>query len=60
MAETLIGQLRADPVSYLNQDGGWSPGQGVLLEHDTPIVTIKDLFSFGGLLPPEPAGPAGP
>jgi hypothetical protein len=55
VAETLIGQLRADPESYLNQDGGWSPEQGVLLDDDSPIVTIKDLFSFGGLLPPEPA-----
>jgi hypothetical protein len=55
VAETLIGQLRADPESYLNQDGGWSPERGVLLDDDSPIVTIKDLFSFGGLLPPEPA-----
>jgi Animal haem peroxidase len=55
VVETLIGQLRADPESYLNQDGGWSPEQGVLLDDDTPIVTIKDLFRFGGLLPSEPA-----
>ena len=55
VAETLIGQLRADPESYLNQDGGWSPEQGVLLPDGEPIVTIKDLFRFAGLLPDEPS-----
>jgi hypothetical protein len=55
VAETLIGQLRADPESYLNQDGGWSPEQGVLLPDGEPMVTIKDLFRFAGLLPDEPS-----
>jgi hypothetical protein len=55
VVETLIGQLRADPGSFLNQDDGWSPEQGVLLDDDEPIVTIKDLFRFAGLLPVEPA-----
>lgn len=55
VAETLIGQLRADPESYLNQDGGWSPEQGVLLADGEPIVTVKDLFRFAGLLPDEPS-----
>jgi hypothetical protein len=54
VVETLVGQLRADPESYLNQDG-WSPEQGVLLDDGEPIVTIKDLFRFAGLLPVEPA-----
>ena len=53
VVETLVGQLRADPGSYLNQDGGWSPEQGALLDDDEPIVTIKDLFRFAGLLPVE-------
>jgi len=55
VAETLIGQLRADPGSFLNQGGGWSPEQGVLLPDGEPIVTIKDLFRFAGLLPDEPS-----
>jgi Animal haem peroxidase len=55
VVETLIGQLRADPEFYLNQDGGWSPEQGVPLDDGEPIVTIKDLFRFAGLLPSEPS-----
>ncbi|EFC85919.1 heme peroxidase family protein [Parafrankia sp. EUN1f] len=50
VVETLIGQLRLDPGSYLNQDNGWSPEQGVLLPNGDPIVTIKDLFVFAGVL----------
>jgi hypothetical protein len=51
VVETLIGQLRADPDSYLNHEGGWSPEQGVLLPDGEPIVTIKDLLRFAGVLP---------
>jgi hypothetical protein len=51
VAETLIGQLRYDPDSYLNVAGGWNPAQGVLLPNGDPIVTIKDLFRFAGVLP---------
>ena len=50
VAETLIGQLRYDPDSYLNVAGGWNPAQGVLLPSGDPIVTIKDLFRFAGVL----------
>lgn len=50
VAETLIGQLRYDPGSYLNVAGGWNPAQGVLLPGGDPIVTIKDLFRFAGVL----------
>jgi len=50
VAETLIGQLRYDPDSYLNVAGGWNPAQGVLLPGGDPIVTIKDLFRFAGVL----------
>jgi len=51
VAETLIGQLRYDPDSFLNVPGGWNPAQGVLLANGDPIVTIKDLFRFAGVLP---------
>lgn len=50
VAETLIGQLRYDPESYLNVADGWNPAQGVLLPNGDPIVTIKDLFRFAGVL----------
>ena len=35
---------------YLNVAGGWNPAQGVLLPNGDPIVTIKDLFRFAGVL----------
>jgi len=49
VVETLIGQLLADPDSFLGRGNGWSPAQGVLLPDGEPIVTIKDLFHFAGL-----------
>jgi hypothetical protein len=33
----------------------WSAEQGVPLDDGEPIVTIKDLFRFAGLLPSEPS-----
>jgi hypothetical protein len=36
-------------------DGGWSPEQGEPLDDGEPIVTIKDLFRFAGLLPSKPS-----
>jgi len=59
VAETLIGQLRNDPESYLNQEGGWDPAMGMRLPDDELIVTIKDLFRFAGVLPTVRAGAAG-
>jgi hypothetical protein len=50
VCETLIGQLRADPDSYLNQDGGWSPELGVRLPNGDPIVTIGDFLRFATVL----------
>ena len=50
VAETLIGQLRADPESFLNAPAEWSPEQGVLLPDGSPIVSIGDLFRFAGVL----------
>ena len=49
VAETIIGQLQADPNSYLNQSGGWDPSQGVKLENGDPIVTIRDFIRFAGI-----------
>jgi hypothetical protein len=50
VCETIIGQLLHDPDSYLNQAGGWNPGQGVKLPNGDPIVTIGDFLSFAGLI----------
>jgi hypothetical protein len=50
VCETLIGQLRADPDSYLNQEGGWSPDQGVKLPNGDPIVTIGDFLRFATVM----------
>ncbi|WP_199439936.1 peroxidase family protein [Umezawaea beigongshangensis] len=46
--ETIIGQLRHDPESYLNQPG-WSPEQGVRLPDGGEISTIGDLLRFAGV-----------
>jgi hypothetical protein len=54
VAETLIGQLRADTESYLGRYRGWSPAEGVRLPNGEPIVTITDLFRFAGLFPVDP------
>ena len=54
IAETLIGQLRADPDSYLGRYRGWSPAEGVRLPNGEPIVTITDLFRFAGVFPVDP------
>jgi hypothetical protein len=50
VCETLIGQLRADPDSYLNQQAGWSPELGVRLPNGDPIVTIGDFLRFATVL----------
>ena len=39
-----------DPHQPPTLDGGWNPAQGVLLPGGDPIVTIKDLFRFAGVL----------
>jgi len=48
VAETIIGQIRQDPYSFLNVPGGWSPAQGVKIDGE-PIVSINDLFRFAGV-----------
>ena len=49
IAETLIGQLRHDPDSYLNVKGGWSPAQGVRTRAGDLVVTIRDFLHCAGL-----------
>jgi hypothetical protein len=49
VCETLIGQLRADPDSYLNADGDWGPEQGVKFPNGDLITTIGDFLRFAGV-----------
>ena len=49
VAETLIGQLRKDPGSYVNRTS-WSPAQGVLLPNGRPVRTIADFLRFARVL----------
>jgi hypothetical protein len=49
VVETLIGQLLADPDSYLQRGSGWTPMFGAMPADGEPIVTIADLFRFAGL-----------
>jgi hypothetical protein len=50
VAETIIGQVRADPDSYANHPGGWSPSQGITLPNGSLIVTIKELLQAATVL----------
>jgi hypothetical protein len=55
VVETIVGQLRNDPDSYLSQRyPGWTPERGVRLPDGQPVRTIKDLFRFAGVLPTRP------
>jgi hypothetical protein len=49
VAETLIGQIRNDRGSYVNQTS-WSPARGVLLPNGRPVRTIADFLRFAGVL----------
>jgi len=49
VAETIIGQIRRDPGSYVNRTS-WSPAQGVLLPNGRPVRTIADFLRFAGVL----------
>ncbi|MHA5048289.1 peroxidase family protein [Streptomyces sp. SD15] len=49
VAETIIGQIRQDSGSYVNQTS-WSPAQGVLLPNGRPVRTIADFLRFAGVL----------
>ncbi len=48
VCETIIGLLRFDRDSYLNQRS-WDPSDGVRLDNGDPIVTIRDFLKFAGV-----------
>lgn len=49
VCETIIGQIRNDPDSYLNADS-WTPADGVHFDNGDLIVTISDLLRFAGVM----------
>ncbi|GAA4707213.1 heme peroxidase family protein [Pseudonocardia yuanmonensis] len=49
VASTIIGQIRLDRTSYLNQTS-WGPGDGVRLRDGRPIRSIADFLRFAGVL----------
>jgi Animal haem peroxidase len=54
VVETLVGQVRHDPGSFLAQSPSWVPEDGVLLPDGRPVLTIKDFLRFAGVLPTRP------
>ncbi|MDQ3988008.1 MAG: heme peroxidase family protein [Actinomycetota bacterium] len=50
VCETIIGQIRNDPTSYLSQPGPWDPSRGVLFTDGGQIRTISDLLRFAEVL----------
>lgn len=50
VAETIIGQLRRDPRSYLNQAAGWTPAVGVRLPDGAAVTSIAAFLRFAGVL----------
>jgi hypothetical protein len=49
VAETIIGQIRYDRTSFLNQTS-WSPMDGVRLPDGAPVDSIEDFLRFAGVL----------
>jgi hypothetical protein len=49
VAETIIGQLRRDPRSYLNQTA-WTPAAGVRLADGAMVTSIAAFLRFAGVL----------
>ncbi|MEJ2867158.1 heme peroxidase family protein [Actinomycetospora sp. OC33-EN08] len=54
VAETLIGELKKDPASYLSVDEDWSPAQEPIFSGANPfqITEIADLLRLAGVLAP--------
>ena len=54
IAETFIGLMMNDPLSYLNERENnyiWSPSKGVKLPDGGEICTIGNFLKFAGVLP---------
>ncbi|MGQ0575191.1 MAG: peroxidase family protein [Pseudonocardia sp.] len=49
VAETIIGQIRHDPGSYLNA-ASWTPAAGVRLPDGAAVTTIAGFLRFAGVL----------
>jgi hypothetical protein len=49
VAETIIGQIRRDPRSYLNQSS-WTPAAGARLLDGSPVTSIAAFLSFAGVM----------
>lgn len=49
VAETIIGLLRSDRSSYLNQTPEWTPEHGARLLDTAPIRSIMDTLRFAGV-----------
>ena len=51
VCETVIGLLKHDRNSYLNNRGWWwTPADAVRLPNGDPIVTIRDFLRFAGVM----------
>jgi hypothetical protein len=50
VAETIIGQIRNDPDSYLNAAQPWDPAQGVTGAGGEELRSIAALMRFAGVL----------
>ncbi len=49
VAETIIGQVRVDPDSFMS--AGWTPAQGVTLPDGSPVDSIAGFLRFAGMHP---------
>ncbi|GAA4862552.1 peroxidase family protein [Actinomycetospora straminea] len=47
VAETIIGQIRLDPRSYMNQTA-WTPAAGVKLPDGSAVTSIAKFIQFAG------------
>jgi hypothetical protein len=50
VCETIIGQVRHDPTSYLRSEREWTPDDGVKLPNGGAIASINDFLRFAGVL----------